>query len=63
MTDFDVGMTSAITINNAGGWTLDEIRVGTAFADVAPAAVPAPPAALLLVTGLMLVGVTRSRRN
>ena len=61
VTDFDVGAGSFVTINNAGAWTLDEIRIGSTFADVTPSAVPAPPVALLLATGLMLAGLARFR--
>lgn len=35
-TDLDVGAVTSIVINNYGGYTLDEIRIGTTYADVTP---------------------------
>ena len=52
LTNFDLGLASIITINNAGAWTLDEIRID---------AVPEPSAALLVAGGLMLAGLARRR--
>jgi hypothetical protein len=40
--DLDVGAVTSLTINNYGGFTTDEIRIGSSFADVAPAAAAAP---------------------
>jgi hypothetical protein len=58
MTNVDLLADSFVTINNAGAWTLDEIRIGSTLADVTPSAVPEPPVALLLATGLLLVGLS-----
>jgi hypothetical protein len=49
----DAGTWSTLVVNNAGHYTTDEIRIGTAYADVVPtAAVPLPPAVLLFASGL-----------
>ena len=61
MIKFDLGVDSTVTINNAGAWTLDDIRLGETFADVTPAAVPAPPVALLLAGGLIAGVLMRTR--
>jgi len=57
--DLDVGTVSDVVINNYGGYTTDEIRIGPTFASVTPvSAVPEPAfggaAAMLLacVAGL-----------
>jgi hypothetical protein len=52
---------NSLYINNPGGWTIDEIRVGPTFADVTPAAVPAPFSPLLIALGLVAVGLARRR--
>lgn len=56
---FDLGTTNLITINNAGAWTVDEIRLGTTYGDVLPRAVPAPAVAPLFITGLAAVALAR----
>ena len=61
MINFDLPASSLVTINNAGAWTLDEIRLGETFADVTPAAVPEPPVALLLAAGLIAGVLMRTR--
>lgn len=38
--DLDLGTVSALGIYSTGAFTIDEIRVGTSFSDVTPAAVP-----------------------
>jgi hypothetical protein len=41
--DLDVGTVTDVAINNYGGYTTDEIRIGSTFASVAPvSAVPEP---------------------
>ena len=45
-TDLDLGTVPGLTIYSTGAFSLDEIRVGTTFADVAPSAVPLPSAAV-----------------
>jgi len=45
-TDLDLGTVPGLTIYCTGAFSLDEIRVGTTFADVAPSAVPMPSAAI-----------------
>ncbi len=55
-TDLDLGPANFIFLNNAGGWTTDEIRIGDTFASVAPAATaPEPGTALGLGVGLLLL--------
>jgi len=61
VTGFDLVGTDTVTINNAGAWTIDEIRFGATFADVTPLAVPAPPVALLLAGGLIAGVLVRTR--
>jgi hypothetical protein len=39
--DLDLGVVSAVGIYSTGGFAVDEIRIGTTFADVTPAANPA----------------------
>jgi hypothetical protein len=46
-------------INNATGWTTDEIRLGSTFADVTPT--PAPATSLLMAGGLAAVALGRRR--
>ena len=53
---------STLTINNASGWTTDEIRLGDSFAAVTPTLVPEPSGLLLLVSGLGLLGLAQRRR-
>lgn len=61
--DFDLGERTSLYINNPGGWTIDEIRLGPTFAAVTPAAVPAPASLPLLVGGLAAIGLARRRRR
>jgi hypothetical protein len=61
-TDLDVGAVDSITINNYGGFTLDEIRIGDSFAAVTPtSAVPEPRSGVLV--GLMLAVLIVPRRG
>lgn len=65
-TDLDVGTINSVVINNYGGWLTDDIRIGSTFASVTPAAaVPEPSALVLLAAGLPVLAFTllhRSRR-
>lgn len=48
-----VGTIERLYINNAGGWTTDEIRIGATWAEVTPlSAVPEPATLGLLAAGL-----------
>ncbi len=64
-TDLDVGAVDSITVNNYGGFTIDEIRIGDSFASVTPiASVPEPRSGALL--GLMLaafIGIAARRKS
>jgi hypothetical protein len=61
-TDQDVGTVDSVTINNYGGFTIDEIRIGDSFAAVTPAsAVPEPGSGVLV--GLMLAMLIAARRK
>jgi hypothetical protein len=61
-TDQDVGAVDSVTINNYGGFTVDEIRIGDSFAAVTPtSAVPEPQSGVLV--GLMLVVLIAGRRT
>jgi hypothetical protein len=55
-TNYDLPPANNIFINNAGGWTTDEIRLGSTFASVAPAP---EPAALALFAGGALILAAR----
>ena len=52
---------NGLTITSAGAFSIDEIRVGTTFSDVAPAvaAVPEPSAVVLVALGLLPAAVRR----
>jgi hypothetical protein len=63
-TDLDVGSVGNLVINNYGGYTVDEIRIGSSFDAVTP--VPEPRGSLVLAfAGLLMLavraGVTASR--
>ena len=61
MANFDLAQPDFLYINNPGGWTMDEIRLGPTFAAVTPVAVPAPPSSLLIVGGLAVIALARRR--
>jgi hypothetical protein len=48
--DLDVGTVNSVVINNYGGYTTDEIRIGSTFASVT--SVPEPAFGWVLVAGL-----------
>ena len=53
-------------INNSGGWTIDEIRVGSSFADVAPVqarSVPEPATLALVLLALSAMTFARLRQG
>lgn len=56
----DLGSAIYLAINNAGNWTTDEIRVGSTFASVTPAPLPATLA--LLLAGLAPLRARAARR-
>lgn len=63
-TNVDVGAVDSVTINNYGGFTIDEIRIGDSFGAVTPAsAVPEPGSGVLVVllAGLLAAGRTFSK--
>ena len=56
MSNFNLALTDSLYINNSGGWTIDEIRVGSSFANVAP--LQASPVSEPATPTLMLLGLT-----
>jgi hypothetical protein len=57
--DTDIGNVTGLTIYSTGAFSIDEIRVGTTFADVVPAAVPEPSSlAMVVLGGLGLAGAS-----
>ena len=62
--NLDVGTVTSVVINNYGGFTTDEIRIGSTFASVTPAAVPEPTCGWVLVAGLAsMAGLKRRLRS
>ncbi len=59
-TDYDMPLADFIYLNNAGAWTTDEIRIGSTFASVTPAAVPEP--GFLAMWAMVPVFVLAGRR-
>ncbi len=62
-TDLDVGTVNDIVINNYGGFTTDEIRIGSTFDSVTPLQSPAPEPGLGLVAGMASLWLLGSRRR
>lgn len=56
----DLGTVVYLAINNDGNWTTDEIRSGSSFAAVTPAAMPVPGSLVLLLAGFAVFGVRLS---
>ena len=50
--DLDLLNNNFLYINNPGGWTIDEIRLGSTFAAVTPTAIPVPSSSMLIAGGL-----------
>jgi hypothetical protein len=62
--DSNVGTISSLTLYSTGAYSVDEIRIGTTFADVVPAAVPEPSSIVLVALGgLGVLGAMRPRRG
>jgi hypothetical protein len=57
-TDLDVGTVSSVVINNYGGYTTDEIRIGPTFASVTP--VPEPAFGLAIAAACLCMMARRS---
>jgi hypothetical protein len=53
-TDLDVGSVNSITVNNYGGFTTDEIRIGDTYASVTPVESATPEPAFGVLTGVAL---------
>jgi hypothetical protein len=62
-TDLDVGTVNSVVINNYGGWSTGDIRIGPTFASVTPLAVPEPSALVLLAAGLSGLSLTLVHRR
>jgi hypothetical protein len=60
-TSYDLGILSTIYLNNAGGYTTDEIRIGTTYADVFP--IPEPTSLSIATLGLVIVLFARKLKN
>ncbi len=62
--DSDVGTISSLTLYSTGAFSVDEIRIGTTFADVVPAAVPEPSSLVLVALGgIGAFGAARMRTS
>jgi hypothetical protein len=63
-TDLDVGAVDSITVNNYGGFTIDEIRIGNSFASVTPTStVPEPRSGALVAVMFAALLVIAARRK
>lgn len=61
-TDLDLGTVGSLTINNYGGFSTDEIRIGSSFASVTPgAAVPEPEYGVVMVAAAVILISLRGR--
>ena len=64
MSNVNMALTNSLYINNSGGWTIDEIRIGSSFADVAPlqaSPVPEPAMPTMMLLGLTAITFVRLR--
>jgi hypothetical protein len=68
-TDLDVGTVDSVTLNNYGGFTIDEIRVGSTFGAVTPLTAVSPAPAVsgfglcALAAGMLLIGTLAHRAS
>ena len=63
-TDLDLGNVSAISVLSTGSFAIDEIRMGTTYAEVTPAAaVPEPNASILLMSAVSALLTTQLGRR
>jgi hypothetical protein len=63
-TDLDVGMVSSVTINNYGGFSTDEIRIGSSFASVTPdLPAPEPGYGVVVLPAALLMLISSRRRT
>jgi hypothetical protein len=61
-TDLDLGTVGSLTINNYGGFSTDEIRIGSSFASVTPeAAAPEPEYGVAVVLAAVMLMSLRRR--
>lgn len=60
-TDLDVGAVDSLTVNNYGGFTVDEIRIGSSFDSVTPLASSVPEPAYGVAVGLAAVAIITLR--
>jgi len=61
-TDLDLGTVSGVSLLSTGSFAVDEIRIGTTYADVTPAAlIPEPTTGILFLGGLVAAGMGAAR--
>ena len=58
--DVDIGAVTGLTLYSTGAYSVDEIRVGTTFADVVPT-VPEPSSVIMLAIGVGGLAAFRRR--
>lgn len=60
--DLDVGTVTSVLINNYGGYTTDEIQIGSTFSSVTSlASVPEPASGWVVVAGLASIAMVKRR--
>jgi hypothetical protein len=66
-TDLDVGSVTSLAINNYGGFTIDEVRIGSSFDAVTPQATSVPALSMfgfaLAAATLALLAIRAMRRT